>query len=88
MGDHKKILVSLPPATVAEIDAAAKSDGKNRSALIREALSFYLRERRRDALRRQMEEGYREMGKLNLEIARSWFSTETEAFLAYEENLH
>ncbi len=87
MAEQKKILVSLPNAFLAEIDACAKAENITRSECIRRAMQLYLKEKRRDAVRRQMEEGYREMGEINLEIAHACFCADTETMLGYEESL-
>ena len=53
---------------------------KNRSEFIREAMKFYIMERRRRILQEQMKKGYQEMANINLSIARECFSAENEAF--------
>ena len=87
MAEQKKILVSLPKAFLAEIDAFLLSEEVSRSEFIRRAMQFYLEERRREKIRLQMEQGYREMGDINLEIACACFRADTETMLRYEENL-
>ncbi len=87
MAEQKKILVSLPKAFLAEIDAFLLSEEVSRSEFIRRAMQFYLEERRREKIRLQMEQGYREMGDINLEIACACFHADTETMLRYEENL-
>lgn len=87
MAEQKKILVSLPKAFLAEMDAAAKAENISRSALIRRAMQFYLEEQRRQGIRQRLEAGYREMGELNLEIAHACFCADTETMLGYEESL-
>ncbi len=87
MAEQKKILVSVPRAFLAEIDAFILSEEISRSEFVRRALTFYMEERRREKIRLQMEQGYREMGEINLEIACACFHADTETTLRYEENL-
>ncbi len=87
MAEQKKILVSLPKAFLAEIDAFLTSERVSRSEFIRQAMQFYMEERRKEIIRAQMEQGYREMGEINLEIACACFHADTETTLRYEENL-
>lgn len=87
MAEQKKILVSLPKTFLAEIDAFALSEEVSRSEFVRRAMQFYMEERRREKIRLQMEQGYREMGEINLEIACACFHADTETTLRYEENL-
>ncbi len=87
MAEYKKILVSLPKAFLAEIDAFLLPEEISRSEFVRRALQFYLEEKKREKLRLQMEQGYREMGEINLEIACACFHADTETTLRYEENL-
>ncbi len=87
MAEQKKILVSLPKAFLAEIDAYAASEKISRSACIRRGMQFYLKAQERESLRRRMEQGYQEMGQINLEIACACFHADTETMLRYEENL-
>lgn len=87
MADKKKILVSLPTAFLAEIDAHIKSEKITRSEFVRRAMRFYMDEKRKEKLRLRMEQGYRDMGEINLEIARACYCADTETMLRYEENL-
>lgn len=87
MADKKKILVSLPTAFLAEVDAFTETEKLTRSEFVRRAMRFYMDEKRKEKIRLQMEQGYREMGEINLEIARACHSADTETMLRYEENL-
>ena len=87
MAEQKKILVSLPAAFLAEIDAFLQTEKISRSEFIRRAMQFYMEEKKREMMRLRMEQGYREMGEINLEIACACFRADTETMLRYEENL-
>lgn len=87
MADKKKILVSLPAAFLAEIDAHTESENITRSEFVRRAMRFYMDEKRKEKIRLRMEQGYRDMGEINLEIARACYCADTETMLRYEENL-
>ncbi len=80
----KRIMISLPDTLLAEVDGIAATDRLNRSEFIREAMRFYITERRRRLLREQMKNGYLEMAKINLTLAIENYSLESEAQQFYE----
>ena len=51
----------------------------NRSEFIREAMAVYMREVNRHDLTERMQRGYKEMGKINLNMAVEAFQAEEEA---------
>jgi CopG family transcriptional regulator/antitoxin EndoAI len=77
----KRIMITLPHTLLQEVDGVAKKEHSNRSELIRQAMKFYLRERKKRQLRETMKKGYMEMANINLDMA-------SEAFLAEEEADH
>lgn len=87
MAEQKKILVSLDKAFLSELDAYLKTIAMSRSEFVRRAMRFYMQENRRELIRLAMEDGYQEMGKINLEIANACFHADSEAIIRYEENL-
>ncbi|MDD6308949.1 MAG: CopG family transcriptional regulator [Clostridia bacterium] len=87
MAEQKKILVSLEKTFLEEMDAYIKSSQMTRSAFVRTALRFYMQEKRREAVRLMMEEGYREMGEINKELACFALEADNETIFRYEENL-
>ena len=44
-----KIMLSLPPALLEEVDAAARAEQRSRSELLRDAVRLYLRQRQAQA---------------------------------------
>ncbi len=83
-----RIAISLPESLLAEVDAMVKAHNGNRSEFVRAAMRCYMRVRRHRETLLQMQQGYLEMGALNLEMAaenldESW--TLYERFLL-EEN--
>ena len=84
MAASKRIMISLPLTLLEEVDSAMCSEKMNRSELIREAMSFYLREKRRIRLREEMRQGYLEMARLNLVISQECFDCEEEVSVFIE----
>lgn len=74
MSTHKKILLTLPEDLLSEIDALIADTNTNRSKFIREGLRHYCLEQKKIKIREQMENGYREMGALNLSLAEEWLT--------------
>ncbi|MGB9825147.1 MAG: CopG family ribbon-helix-helix protein [Desulfofundulus sp.] len=85
MAQVKRIMISLPDNLLAEVDGIVAAERLNRSELIREAMSFYIAERKRQQLREQMKKGYQEMARINRELAAEHFRLEAEAVLQYEK---
>lgn len=87
MAETKKILISLPENLLNEVDVLASVDNKNRSELVREAMKYYLKERRKIELRERLKKGYQEMAEINLEIARQNLEVDNELINGYEKCL-
>lgn len=66
---NRRVEVLLPEELVEELDNVARSENLNRSGLIREATRRYLVDRRRAELRKQLQWGYEQMARINLELA-------------------
>jgi CopG family transcriptional regulator/antitoxin EndoAI len=62
-------MICLPSNLLEQVDEAVRELQGSRSQFVREAMRFYLMERRRLRLREELIEGYREMAKLNLQLA-------------------
>ncbi len=75
----RRIMVCLPESLVEELDGLSCQEKQNRSQLMREAIRFYLEERRKSDLREQMRRGYQEMAQINLRLAQEAFACEEEA---------
>ena len=83
MSSEKKILISIPEALLSETEKFLSDAEITRDAFFCEAISFYLKEKRR----LKMETGYAEMGEINLEIAEGCLSADNAALKKYEEKL-
>ncbi len=65
----KRIIITVPESLLCEMDCVTVVESKNRSEIIREAIKFYLGERKRNLMKEQMKKGYLEMAQINLNIA-------------------
>ena len=79
LADSKRITLCLPASLLEEVDGLTSLENKNRNELIREAMRFYLEEKRKLRLREQMRLGYQEMAALNLALAEEFCQCEEEA---------
>ncbi|MFM1655696.1 CopG family ribbon-helix-helix protein [Brevibacillus sp. B_LB10_24] len=75
----KRIMISLPQNLLQEVDGVVEKEKSNRSELIRQAMSLYLKERKKRFIRETMQKGYIEMAKINLKMASEAFEAEEEA---------
>jgi CopG family transcriptional regulator/antitoxin EndoAI len=66
----KRIMICLPSNLLEQVDEVVRELQGSRSQFVREAMRFYLMEQRRSRLREELIDGYRQMAKLNLQIAR------------------
>ncbi|MDD2432450.1 MAG: ribbon-helix-helix protein, CopG family [Clostridia bacterium] len=87
MADSKRITVSLPVSLLEEVDLLKNLENKGRSELIREAMRFYLEEKRKMHLREEMRSGYQEMACLNLALVEEFSLCEEEAHLLTERKI-
>lgn len=69
MPASKRIIITVPENLLSEVDNIMLADSKTRSEIIRDAIKFYLGERKRILMREQMKKGYMEMAEINLRIA-------------------
>lgn len=87
MADSKRITVCLPVSLLEEVDGLTNLENKNRNELIREAMRFYLEEKRKMRLREQLRSGYQEMACLNLALVEEFSFCEEEAHLLTERKI-
>ena len=85
MAEVRKVLITLPESLLSEVDVLASLDKKSRSELIREAMQYYLEQRRTSELRAQMVRGYSEMAELNRRLSEEWLATENEVSILQDE---
>ena len=77
-GVRKRVNVSLPEETLRLLDRIAKQG--ERSALITEAVTAYLREHRRRALRDRLKQGALARAERDRRFAEEWFPLEEDAW--------
>lgn len=75
----KRIVVSVPPQLLQELDGFLAVENQSRSDLIREAVRLYLTERKRRAMRENLKRGYREMATINLTLAEEGLAAEVDS---------
>lgn len=85
MAGAKKILVSVPFEMLEEIESITKIDNINRSELIRQAMQFYIKEKKKIHVREQMRRGYMEMAAINLTLAEEGLYAENQAYRQVEK---
>lgn len=78
MPDTKRIGISLPGNLLEEVDGAVAVEKRTRSEFVREAMYLYLQEIRKRKTSGELENGYMEMGELNLSLANEAFEAENE----------
>ncbi len=87
MAESKKIMVSLPDSLLKEIDFIVSMEKKNRSEFVKEAMKFYLREKRRMEVSERLKDGYMEMAKINTDLAEIGLEQDMKELNMYEVNL-
>ncbi|MEA1960104.1 MAG: ribbon-helix-helix protein, CopG family [Bacillota bacterium] len=83
----KRIIITVPENLLSEVDSFTVMESKNRSEIVREAIKFYLGERKKELMKEQMKKGYLEMAAINLQIATEQLELEDEGHDKCEEKL-
>ncbi len=78
MSDTKRIGISLPGNLLEEVDGAVAVAKRTRSEFVRKAMYLYLQEIRKRNTSGELENGYMEMGELNLSLANEALEAENE----------
>jgi CopG family transcriptional regulator/antitoxin EndoAI len=65
----KRIIITISEILLSEVDHFTVLENRNRSEIVREAIMFYLDNRKRELMIEQMKKGYLEMAPINLTIA-------------------
>lgn len=84
MAEVKRIMITLPNSLLEEVDGMVRSERRNRSEFIREAMRLYINERRRAHVREALIQGYLEMADLNLVLAQEGVEEDERDLEAYE----
>lgn len=87
MSNLKKTIVSLPISLLEQIDRFAEEQNKNRSELVREALTLYLSEQKKKQIREKMILGYEEINELSRNMAEEGMGEALTDLKEYEEKL-
>lgn len=69
MPASKRIIITISEILLSEVDHFTALENRNRSEIVREAIMFYLDNRKRELMIEQMKKGYMEMAPINLTIA-------------------
>ena len=78
-------MISLPENLLKEVDGIVSHEQCSRSEFVRKAMRIYIEERRRQEIRERMQQGYRDMASINLELANEALEAENEANKLAEE---
>lgn len=81
MPASKRIIITVSESLLSEVDHITLEESKNRSQIVREAIKFYLGERKRIMALEKMKKGYLEMAEINLHIACKNSGIEEEALV-------
>lgn len=84
VAELKRIMITLPNSLLEEVDGMVRSERRNRSEFIREAMRLYINERRRAHVREALIQGYLEMADLNLVLAQEGVEEDERDLEAYE----
>ncbi|NLY77569.1 MAG: ribbon-helix-helix protein, CopG family [Tissierellia bacterium] len=87
MAETKEIMISLPDSLLKEVDFIVSMEKKNRSEFVKEAMKFYLREKRRMEVSERLKDGYLEMSKINAALAEIGLEQDVKELCMYEINL-
>ncbi len=87
MPTSKRIIISISDMLLSEVDSFTVLEKRNRSEIVREAIKFYLEERKKELMIEQMKKGYLEMAPINLTIATESSSLEEETLVWREYKL-
>ena len=85
MDETRRIMISLPNSLLQEVDGIVSSHNTNRSYLIREAMSMYINEIKKQQIRERLQTGYQAMSTINLILANEAVEAENEAVDAIEQ---
>jgi CopG family transcriptional regulator/antitoxin EndoAI len=80
-------MISIPDNLLEELDNMVSNEKTNRSMLVREAMTLYIREKHKLELRNKMKIGYEEMAEINLKLAEFCIEADEEQQRKYEERL-
>lgn len=87
MSENKNIDISLPDKLVVEIDKIVKLEKTNRNEFLKQAINFYLTQKKNFLDSKRLKYGYVEMGEINLDISTNLIHVDEEQLRNYEQIL-
>ena len=87
MNDIKKILISMPESLLNEVDTVISTDKSSRSEFIREAIKFYLSEKKNNDIKLKLIQGYQAMAGISAEISEYCYDYDSIQIVEYEGRL-
>lgn len=79
----QRIIVTMPPDLLSQVEAVAEKLNFSRSRLIREAVEQFVEAERRQELRELLKEGYLYRAEESRQLAQEFFIAEKEAWDRY-----
>ena len=79
----RRVMFTIPPSLLEQVEEAAAKLNTSRSGLIRQALEHFLEEQRRQELRELLKEGYLYRAQESLQLAEEFRIVEQEAWDKY-----
>ena len=79
----RRIIVTMPPDLLQQVEEMAAGLNFNRSQFIRQAVKAFLEEQRRRELRELLKEGYLYRAQESLQMAEEFYVAEQEAWDLY-----
>jgi CopG family transcriptional regulator/antitoxin EndoAI len=79
----KRVMFTIPPSLLEQVEEAAAKLNTSRSGLIRQALEHFLEEQRRQELRELLKEGYLYRAEESLRLSDEFYIAEQEAWDKY-----
>jgi metal-responsive CopG/Arc/MetJ family transcriptional regulator len=83
----QKVMITVPPTLLGQIDEAVARLNTSRSALFRQAMEFFFAEQQRQELRELLAEGYRVHAERDLRICEEFAAADYEALANQETHL-
>lgn len=85
MAEAKREQESMPNALLEEARSIISKKDMDKEGYIKDAMSFYIKEKKRIEIIEELKRGYQEMGKINLEIAETGLTEDLNNLFAYEK---
>jgi len=88
LGENKRLQISIPANLMKEVQGhLGSSEVSNNSEFFKEAVRLYLAHLKKDQIKKQLKNGYREMSDLNRDLADEGLLNNHRAISFYEDNL-